>query len=79
LGVEDKKRMYVLGAYGWRIITGRKIGKLGQKTGSEKVFSGTPGRGVLRFWEGVYRKPRSDLAIFGHFFRKVSDLGVDVI
>jgi len=27
------------------------------KTGSEKVFSGTPGRGVLRFLAGGYRRP----------------------
>jgi len=28
-----------------------------QKTGSEKVFSGTPGRGVLRFFARAYRRP----------------------
>jgi len=56
-----------------------KCSKKGQKTGPEKQVSGAPGRGVLRFWDGVYRKPRSDLPFFGCFFKKVVDLGVDVI
>jgi len=56
-----------------------KSKKIGPKTAPKNVTAGVPGRGVLRFWGGVYRKPRSDLPIFGLFFRKCADLGVDVI
>jgi len=57
----------------------QKSRKKSQKTGPEKAVSGAPGRGVLRFWDGVYRKPRSYFAILGLKFKKVVDLGVDVI
>jgi len=53
--------------------------KMSQKTGPEKQVSGAPGRGVLRFSVGVYRKPRSYFAFLGLKFKKVVDLGVDVI
>jgi len=43
------------------------------------VFSRAPGRGVLRFWEGVYRNPVHKIGKKGLFFGKWSDLGVDVI
>jgi len=53
--------------------------KTDQKRSPKIRVLGAPGRGVLRFWDGVYRKPRSDLAFLGLFFRNLSDLGVDVI
>jgi len=31
--------------------------EIGQKTGPKIVFSGAPGRGVLRFFAGAYRRP----------------------
>jgi len=47
------------------------MGKIGAKndlkSGSEKVFSGTPGRGVLRFLARAYRRPVHFLAILAIF------------
>jgi len=37
------------------------------------------GRGVLRFWEGWYRKPRSNLCAFCDFRADSGRLGVDII
>jgi len=42
-----------------RIKIGVKIGKLGAKTGPKIVFSGAPGRGVLRFWGRGIQESRS--------------------
>jgi len=61
---------------GWN---GRKLLKYGQKRGPEKRARGPPGRGVLRFWDGVYRKPRSYFAFFDLKIKKRRNLGVDVI
>jgi len=58
---------------------GRKLLKYAQKRGPEKRARGPPGRGVLRFWDGVYRKPRSYFAFFGLKIKKRRNLGVDVI
>jgi len=41
------------------------------KSGSEKVFSGTPGRGVLRFLARAYRRPVHFLAFFAIFTKNV--------
>jgi len=48
---------------GWRA----KIMKNGQKTGSGKVFSDPPGRGVLRFLARAYRRPVHFLGFFAVF------------
>jgi len=40
---------------------------------------GCVGRGVLRFWEGRYRKPRSNLGGFGDFYDLSVSGGVDII
>jgi len=40
-----------------KLAAGQKDGEIGQKTGPEIVFSGTPGRGVLRFLAEAYRRP----------------------
>jgi len=37
--------------------SGIKSGKKAGKTDPKKVFSGAPGRGVLRFFAGAYRRP----------------------
>jgi len=68
--------LWVHGDSGWEED---KKPKNWQKRSPKICVLGTPGRGVLRFWDGVYRKPRSDFGFFGLFFRKCADLGVDVI
>jgi len=60
-------------------VGGRKLLKYAQKTGPEKRARGPPGRGVLRFWVGVYRKPRSYFVFFALKIKKCRNLGVDVI
>jgi len=57
----------------------QKCTKMSQKTAPKKWARGPPGRGVLRFWVGVYRKPRSYFVFLGLKIKKVVDLGVDVI
>jgi len=42
-------------------------GKTAPKWASKIVFSGAPGRGVLRFFAGAYRNPVHILAIFAFF------------
>jgi len=42
------------------------------------LFSGV-GRGVLRFRDGRYRKPRSNFRGFGDFYADPGKLGVDII
>jgi len=41
--------------------------KNGSKSGPKIVFSGTPGRGVLRFLTRAYRRPVHFLAFFAVF------------
>jgi len=57
-----------------RLIGGCRVWKIHKnraenrpKRGSKKVFSGAPGRGVLRFLAGGYRNPVHFLAFFGVF------------
>jgi len=37
------------------------------------------GRGVLRFWEGWYRKTRSNFMLFYEIWGSAGNLGVDII
>jgi len=48
--------MWVWGA-GSEIRKPKKYGSGGLKSGPKIVFSGTPGRGVLRFLAEAYRRP----------------------
>jgi len=48
-------------------VWGRKTSKNGSKTGPKIVFSGTPGRGVLRFLTRAYRRPVHFLAFLAIF------------
>jgi len=55
---------------GWGVCgieTAAKPRKIGQKTGPEIVFSGAPGRGVLRFLAGGYRRPVHNLGFLAIF------------
>jgi len=45
--------------------------KIGLKSGPKIVFSGAPGRGVLRFLAGVYSRPVHFLAFFVIFTKNV--------
>jgi len=45
---------------------------------SKKYLQGV-GRGVLRFWEGWYRKPRSNFGYFWDFGAGTGIGGVDII
>jgi len=49
------------------------------KMGSPKTDLGCVGRGVLRFWDARYRKPRSKLGLFSGIYAVSGIGGVDII
>jgi len=67
VGVWECGWVWERGRWWVRIEWGLDPHKIGQKTTSKIVFSGAPGRGVLRFFAGGYRNPVHFLAIFRVF------------
>jgi len=57
----------VLGRVGSGVGKATKMAKNDIKSDPEKVFSGAPGRGVLRFLTRAYRRPVHFLPFFAIF------------